>query len=164
MKKKNKKYPAETNSNELLYKELTYGPHGKHKQNPDDNITGHHMPSNQFMQDNCNKNENESWSMNLEHIFPGKGGRHKRTFTYGKTSKSRDYQLYNRLTPRDALAFDMYDIKRILKEDGLYNKDTRKQLINYINEYKNDPKFKKIFDKNSKLNKESSRVKSCKNK
>ena len=90
-----------------------------------DNITGHHMPSNKFMQDKCGINENESLSMNLEHIFPGNGGRHRRTFTYGISSNSRKYQLYSSLTPRDALAFDICDASRILKEDKLYNKETR---------------------------------------
>lgn len=39
--------------------------------------------------------------------------------------------------PRDALAFDINDVRRILKEDGLYNKESRQALLNYIKHCKN---------------------------
>ena len=79
-------------------------------------------------------------------------GRHKRTFTYGVTSKTRKYQLYSSLTPRDALAFDMNDVKRILKEDKLYNKETRNVLSNYIKDYKEATKSNGIFKKSNNNN------------
>ncbi|WP_077393757.1 RHS repeat-associated core domain-containing protein [Clostridium saccharobutylicum] len=152
VKKKNKKYPPEKNSNELLKNELTYGPHGKHNEESGDNITGHHMPSNDFMQNKCGVSENESFSMNLEQIFPGSGGRHRRTFTYGLTSKSRKHQLYSKLTPRDALAFDLNDSQRILIEDGLYNKETARKLYDYSKDYQKSPNSKGAFDKDNELN------------
>ncbi|WP_242865002.1 RHS repeat-associated core domain-containing protein [Clostridium botulinum] len=164
VEKKRKKYPPEKNSNKLLDKELTYGPHGKHIQKTDDNLTGHHMPSQQFMGDKCKVEFDDAYSLNLEQIFPGIGGRHRRTFTYGVKGTSRKYQLYSKLTPRDAIAFDMYDARRILKEDGLYNKETRKILKDYINDYKNSSNSKGVFNKDNKLNRESSRVKQCKKK
>ncbi len=36
------------------------------------------------------------------------------------------------LMPRDALAFNINDVRRILKKDGLYNSASRKQLMEYI--------------------------------
>lgn len=57
----------------------------------------------------------ESLELNLEQLSPRVGGRHRRTF------KERGKELYLNLMPRDALAFDINDIRRILKEDGLYN-------------------------------------------
>lgn len=72
----------------------------------------------------------ESYAMNLEQPFPGVGGRHRRTFTYGMGPKNRpeDFKLYMSLTPHDALSFDINDLRRILKEDDLYNKETRQKI------------------------------------
>ena len=39
------------------------------------------MPSNKFMKDKCNVSTNTDYSMFLEQISPGTGGRHRRTFT-----------------------------------------------------------------------------------
>ena len=153
VKKKNEKFPANKNSNTLLENELTYGPHGKHNEIVGDNVTGHHMPSNKLMQDKFGIPEELSHSINLEQIVPGTGGRHRRTFTYGISTNSRKYQLYSSLTPRDALAFDVRDLSRILKEDGLYNKETRQKLKGYIDSYKSDPNAKKVFEKTNKNSK-----------
>lgn len=69
----------------------------------------------------------DSWAMNLEQ--PKMAGRHRRTFTYGLSSDSRAKQLYDKLTPRDALAFDLYDTKRILLEDEVYDSYARMRII-----------------------------------
>ena len=76
--------------------------------------------------------------MNLEHVFPGQGGRHKRTFTYGLSESNRpiDYKLYNSLSPRDALAFDINNARRILKEDGVYDSNAKQKLMQYIKDAK----------------------------
>ncbi|NOG28837.1 hypothetical protein HL291_14535 [Lysinibacillus fusiformis] len=88
--------------------------------------------------------------MFLEHPHPGQGGRHRRTFTYGLNQRTRpeDFDLYMSLKPRDALAFDVNDLRRILKEDGLYSKENKEKLkeyIDYYEEYKH--KNVKIFEK-----------------
>ncbi|OAB37770.1 hypothetical protein [Paenibacillus glacialis] len=51
-------------------------------------------------------------------------------------SRAEDDILYMSLSPRDALAFDINDLRRIPKEDGLYNKETRKKIKEYIDYYK----------------------------
>lgn len=87
--------------------------------------------------------------MFLEHRHPGQGGRHRRTFTYGlsKTTRKEDFDLYMSLKPRDTLAFDINDLRRILKEDGLYNQETRKKIEEYINYYRTyEHNDVKIFD------------------
>ena len=76
----------------------------------------------------------DSLAFNLEQLSPGGGGWHRRTFTYG--FKGRGKELYLNLMPRDALAFDINDIRRILKEDSLYNSESRKALSEYIKYYK----------------------------
>ncbi|OAB45513.1 hypothetical protein PGLA_04485 [Paenibacillus glacialis] len=126
-------------SDELLPNELNHGKFGELPEVKGDNITGHHMPSNKYMKENYDIDMDESYAINLEHPFPGVGGRHRRTFTNGMGSKNRpeDYNLYMSLNSRDALAFDMNDLRRILKEDGLYNKETKEKLKEYIKYYEN---------------------------
>lgn len=121
-------------SDALLKKELEFAPYGELEKIPFDNLTGHHMPSNYYMKEKFNIDIDDSLAFNLEQLTPGVGGRHRRTFTYG--FKDRGKELYLNLMPRDALAFDIDDIWRILKEDGLYNSESRKALSEYINYYK----------------------------
>ncbi|MGB3783710.1 T7SS effector LXG polymorphic toxin [Priestia megaterium] len=126
-------------SHKLLPNELQHDKYGRLPNQVGDNITGHHMPSNKFMKDEFDINMRESYAMFLEQPHPGTGGRHRRTFTYGlsKHTRPEDYNLYMSLKPRDALAFDINDLRRILKEDDLYNQMSRRQLRGYISYYKN---------------------------
>ncbi|MFT8352780.1 RHS repeat-associated core domain-containing protein, partial [Clostridium saccharoperbutylacetonicum] len=135
---KNKNNSVAKTSGELLPNELDYGPYKSLKQKKNDNITPHHMPANDYMSENFGVPFRNSYAMNLEHIFPGQGGRHKRTFTYGLSESNRpiDYKLYNSLSPRDALAFDINDARRILKEDGIYDSNAKKKLMQYIKDAK----------------------------
>lgn len=145
-----KKQNIPQTSDELLSNELKHGHFGKLPNKTGDNITGHHMPSNKYMQEEFGIKTKESYAMFLEHPHPGQGGRHRRTFTYGLNQRTRpeDFDLYMSLKPRDALAFDVNDLRRILKEDGLYSKENKEKLkeyIDYYEEYKH--KNVKIFEK-----------------
>ncbi|UPO87356.1 T7SS effector LXG polymorphic toxin [Niallia sp. Man26] len=145
----NKKQNIPQTSNELLPNELNHGKYGKLPNEIGDNITGHHMPSNKYMQETFGIKTRDSYAMFLEHPHPGQGGRHRRTFTYGlsKTTREEDFDLYMSLKPRDTLAFDINDLRRILKEDGLYNQETRKKIEEYINYYRTyEHNDVKIFD------------------
>ncbi|MGP6148734.1 hypothetical protein [Priestia flexa] len=150
--KKNEKIPQ--TSNTYLENELNHDKFGELPEVRGDNITGHHMPSNKYMNDKYSIETDESYAINLEHPHPGRGGRHRRTFTYGLSSRTRpeDFKLYMSLEPRDALAFDINDLRRILKEDDLYNKDSRSKIKEYIEYYENYRKNDqedglKIFEK-----------------
>lgn len=151
VKKKRKSVPSV--SNELLKAELDYGKYGKLPKKKGDNITGHHMPANDYMYKVTNTKMKDSWAMNLEQ--PDVAGRHRRTFTYGLAADSRAKQLYDSLTPRDALAFDLYDAKRILAEDKVYDSFARERFQGYIDDYTSDKNFKEIFDKDSDYNNKS---------
>ncbi|HEX2926305.1 MAG TPA: hypothetical protein VHP38_08635 [Ruminiclostridium sp.] len=104
-----------------------------------DNITPHHMPASKYMSSSDNippkfrLEHEESLAMNLEQIHPGAGGRHRRTFTYGMSGRNKE--LYLALKPRDALAFDILDVRRILIEDGVYDSFMRGQLRKHIDSY-----------------------------
>ncbi|WP_430488071.1 hypothetical protein [Priestia flexa] len=123
---------------ELLPNELNHGKFGKLPNEKGDNITGHHMPSNKYMQEEFEIKTKDSYAMFLEHPHPGQGGRHRRTFTYGlsKRTRAEDFDLYMSLKPRDSLVFDINDLRRIIKEDGLYNNENREKLKEYIDYYK----------------------------
>lgn len=145
-----KKQNIPQTSTDLLPNELNHGKYGKLPNVTGDNITGHHMPSNKYMQDEFGIKTKDSYAMFLEHPHPGQGGRHRRTFTYGlsKATRPEDFTLYKSLMPRDGLAFDINDLRRILKEDGLYNKATKKRIQEYIDYYKNyEHNGLKIFGK-----------------
>lgn len=103
--------------------------------------------------------------MMLETTTGNSGGRHGKTASYGRPSSSYSSQ-YLALSPRDALAYDLRDLKNVLKEQGLYNKKAREKIKEFINkqeqhEYTSDvkktssPSFtgtttnkEKIFSKN----------------
>ncbi|MDI6533838.1 hypothetical protein [Bacillus mycoides] len=125
-------------STEFLPNELNHGRFGRLPNAKGDNITGHHMPPNKYMQEEFEIKTKDSYAMFLEHPHPGDGVWHRRTFTYvlSKRTRPEDCDLYMSLKPRDSLAFDINDLRRIMKEDGFYNKDNREKLKEYIDYYK----------------------------
>ena len=139
------KYKKSNDSEEL--KELVFDRFGKLKREEGDNLTGHHMPSADYMMKKLDISRNDSYAMNLEQPSPGSGGRHRRTFSYGRMTKEVK-ECYFKLNPRDILAFDLNDVKRILKEDGLWNNEARKAFSDYIKVY--EEAYPEIFKKRGK--------------
>ena len=103
------------------------------KGNGGDNITPHHMPSKKYMSSK-GVSENDGLCMNVEMPSPGTGGRHRRTDTYGRNMTNSQKEYYYSLSPRDALAYDLKNLKQIYMDDGLY-KEIKPQLKKYIEEY-----------------------------
>lgn len=87
----------------------------------------------------------DSYAMNLEQ--PKTGGRHRRTFSYGRMPDEVK-KRYFKLNARDMLAFDLWDARRVLKEDGLWNSDARKAFSDYIKAY--EEAYPEIFKKGGK--------------
>lgn len=88
------------------------------------------MPSKKYMETNLGVHKNDGVSMNMEHPHPGKGGRHRQTETYGLTGeKLREYLS---LEPRDVLARDIWDARRIYQNDGLCSPEIRRSLQEVI--------------------------------
>lgn len=100
-----------------------------------DNLTPHHMPADSFMKQQGVK-RNDGVAMNLEQPSPGTGGRHRRTRTYGRGADLNE-------TPRQALARDIRDARKIYQEDGLYTPEIRKSLQEVIK--KNKELYPDIF-------------------
>ena len=89
-----------------------------------DNITPHHIPAaNHMSQHGVSKGE--GIAINMEQPFPGSGGRHRATFTYGT-------QADLNLTPREALGQGIWDARRIYQQDGLYGSRIRSSLQDVI--------------------------------
>jgi len=103
-----------------------------------DNITPHHMPSAEYMKENFNISKNDGVSMNMEQPFPGAGGRHRLTRSYGSGTDLTE-------TPRDSLARDIMDVRRIYQNDGLYTSTIRQSLQEVI--AMNKRLFPEIFRK-----------------
>ncbi len=99
-----------------------------------DNITPHHMPSAGYMKQKGVANS-DGLAMNMEMPSPGTGGRHRLTDTYGGNMTPEQRAYYYSLSPRDALAYDIKNVKKIYQSQGLYSQ-IRPQLQQYIKEYK----------------------------
>lgn len=72
--------------------------------------------------------------MNMEMPSPGVGGRHRLTDTYGRNMTDAQKAYYYSLSPRDALAYDIKNVREIYQSQGLYS-EIRHQLQQYIQEY-----------------------------
>lgn len=128
------KAPSIQTSKVLLQGELEYGPYGRIAK-VGDSLTPHHMPSSAYMQEKFGIGHRQSLAMNVEHP-PSPGGRHRGTETYGR-------QPFLDELPRDALARDIADLRRIYQREGLYGPTVRRALQGYIDLSKKT--FPKIF-------------------
>lgn len=108
-----------------------------------DNLTPHHMPSAEYMSKK-GVSKYEGLCMNMEMPVPGSGGRHRLTFTYGGNMTNAEKTFYYSLSPRDALAYDIKNLREIYKNDGLYD-EIRPQLIQFIKTSK--ATYPDLFDK-----------------
>ena len=62
----------------------------------------------------------------MEHLSPGKGGRHRQTTSYGKSPNLS-------LSTKETLAQEVWNVRSIYLHQGLYNKEIRKSLQGLIN-------------------------------
>ncbi|USO01890.1 MAG: hypothetical protein H6849_00825 [Alphaproteobacteria bacterium] len=74
--------------------------------------------------------------MMMEQPHPGIGGRHRRTHTYGRSP-------HTSITPRQALARDIVDLRRIYMEDGAYTAGIQRSLLDLIR--RNREAFPEVF-------------------
>ena len=79
-----------------------------------DNITPHHMPSAGYMKQKGVANS-DGLAMNMEMPSPGTGGRHRLTDTYGGNMTPEQRAYYYSLSPRDALAYDIKNVKKYIR-------------------------------------------------
>lgn len=86
-----------------------------------DRLTPHHIPAHGFMMANVSDyTQGMGIAMMMEHGVPGQGGRHR----YTLSSTTCDLQL----SPRQALAREIQDIRSIYLYQGLYIPQIRQSL------------------------------------
>ena len=119
----------------LLNKELSVGKYKKQRQAPEDNLDYHHMPSAKMLEKN-GIHKNDGISIGVQH------DRHSLTRTYKSGNKPI---LKNNETMRDALARDVKDLRKIYKDNNLYDKKVRNALQEAIK--KNKESFPQKYEK-----------------
>ncbi|MBD2782970.1 RHS repeat domain-containing protein, partial [Xenorhabdus szentirmaii] len=127
--------------NALLPGEGGVGAYGKLPGVPGDDLTGHHMPSAEYMKQRFGKSKRETIAMQMEHKYPSNKGRHPLTRTYSRRPFLDE-------TPREALARDIKDARKIYRDQGLYTKAIKKGLKETITQNKDT--FPEIFKKPAK--------------
>jgi RHS repeat-associated protein len=93
-----------------------------------DNITPHHMPSHKYMSNNCPGGYTHGTGITMNMEQPDTGGRHRQTRSYGRGGKGTDLTE----TPRQALARDIRDARRIYQKDDCYTTGIRQGLQDVI--------------------------------
>ena len=119
-----------TNKSELLPNEGRVGTYGDLvKQGvKGDDLTPHHMPADSFMKHHGVKRK-DGVAMDVEQPTPGTGGRHRRTRTYGRGADLDE-------TPREALARDIKDARKVYREDDVYTPEIHDSLKEVIKQNK----------------------------
>jgi hypothetical protein len=136
------KSASETSGSGLLPGEGNVGTYGELKKEKitmgkGQNLSAHHMPSASYMK-NHGIERKSGVSMMMEEPNPGSGGRHRKTRTYGRAPNNTE-------TPRDALARDVMDARKIYKDEGLYNDNIRDSLQKVVK--KNKEMHAPLFNK-----------------
>ncbi len=104
-----------------------------------DNLTPHHIPSNAFMLAKVpGYTRDKGIAIMMEHLSPGMGGRHRQTLSYGQSPNLS-------LSPRQALAREVWDLRSIYHRQGLYTPGIRRSLQQVIQG--NKSAWSGIFDK-----------------
>eukprot|EP00210_Caulerpa_lentillifera_P009589 g9146.t1 len=100
------------------------------------NLTPNHVPQRAYMKLFDVKSK-DGVAVMMEQPVPGLGGRHRKTRTYGKKPDVAS-------TPRQNLARDLQDLRKIYQEDGLY-----REMLPSLREVakKNKQKFPELFKK-----------------
>ncbi|PQQ23319.1 hypothetical protein C6H66_20275 [Photorhabdus hindustanensis] len=127
--------------NALLPGEGGVGPYGKLPGTPGDDLTGHHMPSAEYMKKKFGISKSKSIAMQMEHKYPSNKGRHPLTRSYARRPFLHE-------TPRETLAKDIMDARKIYKDQGLYTKEIKQGLRETIR--LNKETFPDVFKKPSK--------------
>lgn len=113
-------------SKAILKKELTVGKYGKIGKQREPNLDYHHIPSTKQIE-KYGINKKDGVSIGVQH------DRHGLTRTYKNGNKKI---LKDNETMRESLARDVKDMRKIYRDNGLYNNNTREALKEVIKQNK----------------------------
>lgn len=119
----------------LVKRELEVGKYGKQRQNPENDLDYHHIPSSKQIEKH-GINKKDGISIGVQH------DRHGVTRTYKNGNKKI---LKENESMRDSLARDIKDMRKIYRDNGLYTKETRESLKEVIKQ--NKESFTKHYEK-----------------
>jgi filamentous hemagglutinin len=107
-------FPDPNRPDGLKHNELEVGSYGGLTKlgSPGDELTPHHMPPDAYMSSGKGP---KNYTTDAGTAIMMDEGRHERTWSYGKQFN------YSEMKPRDLLAKDIWDVRRIYREDGLYS-------------------------------------------
>ncbi|WP_156175992.1 type VI secretion system tube protein TssD [Hymenobacter terrenus] len=105
-----------------------------------DNITPHHVPSDAYIKQH-GVAKNDGVCINMEQ--PQNGGRHRRTKTFGRNMTDAEREAYYKLPPKEALDYDIQNVREIFREEGKLDTKMEKKLQEVLNQ--NKTKFPKLY-------------------
>ena len=136
--KKTIKNAQKDSTKPLLKNELKVDKYSKLKQNPEKGLDYHHIPSTKQIEKSGIK-KGDGIAIGTQH------DRHGLTRTYKNGNKE---VLKQNEKPREALARDIADYKKISQDNGLYGQQTRDALKEVIKQ--NKEKFPNLYNKTNK--------------
>jgi hypothetical protein len=98
-----------------------------------DNITAHHVPSDAFIKQH-GVTTDDGICINMEQ--PRRGGRHRRTKTCGGNMTPAERKAYYDMSPKDALEYDIQDVRRIFREEGKLTPELEQKIQEVIKQNK----------------------------
>ncbi len=106
-----------------------------------DNVTPHHVPSDAYIKQHGIA-KNDGVCINMEQPMDG-GGRHRRTKTCGRNMTDSEREAYYKLSPKEALDYDIQDVRRIFREEGKLDAKMEQKLQEVLDQ--NKAKFPKLY-------------------
>ena len=95
------------------------------------------MPSDLYMGTRYGVDTKNGFAMLLETAFRNKESRHSKTQSFCRPSEA--YKAwYLSLSPRDALANDLKNLRRVLRSEGLYNENARESIRKCLHGWKDE--------------------------
>ncbi len=106
-----------------------------------DDVTAHHVPSDAFIKQHGIAT-NDGVCINMEQ--PRRGGRHRKTKTCGGNMTPTEREAYYKMSPKEALEYDIQDVRRIFREEGKLTPEIEQKIQEVVKQ--NKAKFPHLYN------------------
>lgn len=106
-----------------------------------DDVTAHHVPSDAFIKQHGIAT-NDGICINMEQ--PRRGGRHRKTKTCGGNMTPAEREAYYKMSPKEALDYDIQDVRRIFREEGKLTPEIEQKIQEVVKQ--NKTKFPHLYN------------------